>query len=275
MHVKTQNEERTAKVLFFGDVIGRPGRAALKKALPELREKYNPDFVIVNVENLAHGKGVTVGVMEELSDLKIDAYTSGNHIFDKGDLTIEAFAKYSNLLRPANYLGDFPGRGYVRIEKEGQGYLVISLNARVFFEKQFRGEIGNPFTEFDRIVEEVKRPGDFVFVDFHSEATSEKKAFGFYADGRASLVCGTHTHVPTADLRILPKGTAHVSDVGMIGALNSVLGVPVQNSLEIFLGGKFSFEVEESNPIMLNAVYVEAKAGLAIKAEKIYQEIYV
>jgi 2',3'-cyclic-nucleotide 2'-phosphodiesterase len=275
MHAKAQNEERTRKVLFFGDVIGKPGRKALLKVLPELRAKYNPDFVIVNVENLAHGKGVTVNTMEELAGLEIDAYTSGNHIFDKGELTKEAFEKYPNLLRPSNYKGDFPGRGYVRIEKAGQGYLIINLNATVFFEKQFRGEIGNPFLEFDRIIEEQKRPGDIVFVDFHSEATSEKKVFGFYVDGRATLVCGTHTHVPTADLRILPKGTAHVSDVGMIGALNSVLGVPVQNSLEIFMGGKFTFEVEESNPIMLNAVFVEARNGLAVKAEKIYQEVDV
>jgi 2',3'-cyclic-nucleotide 2'-phosphodiesterase len=275
MHARAQNEERTSKVLFFGDVIGKPGRKALLKALPELRAKYDPDFVIVNVENLAHGKGVTIRTMEELSELQIDAYTSGNHIFDKGDLTKEAFEKYPNLLRPSNYKGDLPGRGYIRIEKEGQGYLVINLNATVFFEKQFRGEIGNPFLEFDRIIEEQKRPSDIVFVDFHSEATSEKKVFGFYTDGRATLVCGTHTHVPTADLRILPKGTAHVSDVGMIGALNSVLGVPIQNSLEIFMGGKFTFEIEEANPIMLNAVFVEARNGLAIKTEKIYQEMDV
>src|SRR6266481_1951620 len=210
-----------AKLLFFGDIIGKPGRKALLKALPGIREKYNPDFVIVNVENMAHGKGVTVKTMQEIESAGADAYTSGNHVFDKDLLSREALEKYPNLIRPANYLGDFAGRGFVRIEKNGQGFLVINLNAQVFFEKQFPGKIGSPFMEFDRIVAEQARPGDVVFVDFHSEATSEKRAFGFYTDGRASLVCGTHTHVPTADLQILPKGTGYVSDVGMTGALNS------------------------------------------------------
>ncbi len=167
-----------AKLLFFGDIIGKPGRKALLKALPGIREKYNPDFVIVNVENMAHGKGVTVKTMQEIESAGADAYTSGNHVFDKEQLS------------------------FVRIEKNGQGFLVINLNAQVFFEKQFPGKIGSPFMEFDRIVAEQARPGDVVFVDFHSEATSEKRAFGFYTDGRASLVCGTHTHVPTADLQI-------------------------------------------------------------------------
>ena len=269
------SEKRTSKVLFFGDTIGKPGRKALLKVLPQLREQYKPDFVIANVENLAHGKGVTVNTLEELAPLHIDVYTSGNHVFDKRELAEEAFAKYPSLIRPSNYIGDFPGKGFVRTEKNGQGYLVIGLNARVFFEKQFRGEIGNPFLEFDRIYQEQARPGDVVIVDFHSEATSEKKVFGFYVDGRASLVCGTHTHVPTADLRILPKGTAHVSDIGMNGAVNSVLGVPVENSLAIFMGGKFVFEVEESNPVMVNAVYAEIENGVAIKTEKVYLEVDV
>lgn len=263
------------KILFFGDVVGRPGRKALNLVLPQLREKYKPNFVVVNVENLAHGKGVTMSTMSEISDLGIDAYTSGNHVFSKQALSAEVFQKYPNLIRPANYVGDFPGRGVVRLEKDGQGYLVINLNATVFFERQFTGEISSPFTEFDTILAAAKKPGDIVILDFHSEVTSEKKAMGYYVDGRASLVCGTHTHVPTADLRILPKGTAHISDVGMIGALNSVLGAKIEASLALFLGGKFSYEIEESNPIMVNAVYVEIQEGLATKVEKIYQEVNV
>jgi len=264
------------KIIFFGDAIGKPGRKALLKVLPEVRAKYNPDFIIANVENLAHGKGVTLSTMAELDPLHIDAYTGGNHIFDKRDLTEAVFAKYPNLIRPANYVGEFPGKGWVRIEKDGQGYLIINLNAKVFFNESFFGGIRNPFEEFDRLILEHKKEGDVVFVDFHSEVSSEKKAFGFYVDGRASLVCGTHTHTPTADLRILPKGTGHVSDVGMIGAVNSVLGVPFENSLAIFMGGKFVYEVEESNPIMLNAVYAEInEQGLATKVEKIYTEVEV
>ena len=268
-------QDNPIKIIFFGDTIGSVGRRILLKAVPILKEEYNPDFTVVNVENLAHGKGVTLNTMHELDPLEFDAYTSGNHVFDKGEHTAQVFADFPTFIRPSNYIGDFPGKGYTRIEKNGQGYLVINLNAQVFFERQFKGEIGNPFYEFDRIEKEVKRPGDIVIVDFHSESTSEKKAFGFYVDGRAHMVCGTHTHVPTADLRILPKGTAHVSDVGMSGAVNSVLGVPPDNSLEIFLGGKFSFEVEESNPVMLNAVYVEILDGKVIKAEKIYRELEI
>lgn len=263
---------KTVKILFFGDTIGKPGRKVLAQAIPELRRAYNPDFVVVNVENIAHGKGVTVNAVSELSALGVDAYTSGNHAFDKRDLSKEAFETINNLIRPANYVGDFPGKGFLRLEKNGVNFLVVNLNAKVFFQNQFPGEISSPFSEFDKIISEHKRPGDIVIVDFHSEATSEKRAFGFYADGRASLVCGTHTHVATADLQILPKGTAYVSDVGMSGALNSILGVPIQNSLEIFLGGKFVFEVEENNPIMVNAVFAEISAGKAVKVEKIYKE---
>ncbi|MDB4939799.1 MAG: hypothetical protein JWO40_224 [Candidatus Doudnabacteria bacterium] len=264
------------KIVFFGDAIGKPGRKALLKVVPEVREKYNPDFIIANVENLAHGKGVTPSTMAELDILHIDAFTGGNHIFEKKDLAQEVFDKYSNLIRPGNYQGNFPGKGWYRTEKNGQGYLIINLNAKVFFAEHYFGGISSPFEEFDKIIADQKRAGDVVFVDFHSEVSSEKKAFGFYVDGRASLVCGTHTHTPTADLRILPKGTGHVSDVGMIGAVNSVLGVPVESSLAIFLGGKFVYEVEESNPIMVNAVYAEInEQGLATKVEKFYTEVEV
>ncbi len=263
------------KLLFFGDLVGKPARKALNKVLPQLREKYNPDFVIANVENLAHGKGVTMATMAEISELGVDAYTSGNHIFNKGASSVEVFDNYKNLIRPANYVGNFPGKGWVRIEKDGQWYLIINLNATVYFEKSFPDGIRNPFLEFDTILAQAKQPGDIVFVDFHSEVTSEKKAFGYYVDGRAALVCGTHTHVPTADLRILPKGTAHVSDVGMIGAVNSVLGVKVEASFGLFLDGKFVYDIEESNPIMVNAVYAEVENGLAVKTEKIYLEVDV
>lgn len=263
------------KILFFGDAIGRPGRKALNKIMPELKEKYTPDLIVANVENLAHGKGVTLKTMAEIDQLGIDVYTSGNHVFDKGELSTEAFNKYPNLIRPQNYKGNLPGKGYYRLEKDGQGYLVINLNAMVFTDRRFPDGFENPFEGFDQIIAHQKRLGDIVLVDFHSELSSEKKAFGFYCDGRAHVVCGTHTHVPTADLRILPKGTAHVSDVGMIGALNSVLGVPIESSLSIFLRGKFVYEVEESNPIMVNAVYVEVENDKAIAVEKIYREIDV
>src|SRR5258708_2201914 len=165
------------KILFFGDIVGKPGRKAMRQVLPQLRQQYQPDFVIANVENLAHGKGVTLSTMAEIDHLGIDVYTSGNHIFKKSEAPA-VFEKYQNLIRPANYEGEFPGRGFVRIEKNGQGYLIINLNARVFFENQFPSGIRNPFLEFDQIYTQARKPGDIVFVDFHSEVTSEKKAFG-------------------------------------------------------------------------------------------------
>jgi calcineurin-like phosphoesterase len=163
------------------------------------------------------------------------------------------------------------------VEKNGKSLLAINLNAQVFFEKQFPTEISSPFTEFDTIWKAEHQNKEAVFIDFHSEATSEKRAMGFYTDGRASLVCGTHTHVATADLQILPNGTGYISDVGMTGALNSILGVPVQNSLDLFLGNtsKLVFEVEEQNPIMINAVYAEIEDGKAVAVEKIYREVSI
>lgn len=264
------------KILFFGDTIGRPGRTALLQELPKLREQYHPDFVIVNVENISHGKGVTVKALDELAPLGIDVYTSGNHAFDKGEFSAEAFKRTPNLIRPSNYGDGVPGKGFVRIEKNGMSLLAINLNAQVFFDHQFAAAgISSPFAEFDTLYAEQRTDGDAVFVDFHAEATSEKRALGFYADGRASLVCGTHTHVATADLQILPKGTGYVSDTGMSGALNSILGVKVKNSLDLFLGNtpRLVFDVEDQGPIMINAVYAEIENGQAVKVEKIYREI--
>jgi hypothetical protein len=265
------------KVLFFGDTIGKSGRAALLKELPAIRERYQPDFVIVNVENITHGKGVSSKAIHELDQLDIDVYTSGNHAFDKGQFSAEAFKDIPNLIRPSNYGSVLPGKGFVRVEKNGKSLLAINLNAQVFFEKQFPTEISSPFMEFDTIWKAEHQNKEAVFIDFHSEATSEKRAMGFYTDGRASLVCGTHTHVATADLQILPNGTGYISDVGMTGALNSILGVPVQNSLDLFLGNtsKLVFEVEEQNPIMINAVYAEIEDGKAVAVEKIYREVSI
>ncbi len=273
-----------AKILFIGDIVGKPGRRALRAVLPEWKEKYQPDVVIVNVENIAHGKGVTINTMANIDDLGIDCYTSGNHVFDKGALSNDAFDKYSNLIRPANYesLTDkngeklpVPGHGYYRFEKNGQQYLIFNLNATVFFEKQYHGEISSPFVALDQLLTEQAQKGDIIVVDFHSEATSEKIAFGFYADGKVTAVLGTHTHVPTADARLLPNGTAYISDAGMTGPLNSVIGVKIENSLNIFLGrGKFVMEPEEEGPAMINGVLIETSdKGQAAKIEKLYQEV--
>jgi 2',3'-cyclic-nucleotide 2'-phosphodiesterase len=294
------------KILFIGDVVGKGGRKILREVLPEWREKYNPDAVIVNVENLAHGKGVTPATLAELDELNIDCYTSGNHIFSKKDLSNGCFEKYDKLIRPANYPGNLPGHGYYRFSKpspltplpegegvdavtpsfskEGEGgikhqdqqFLVINLNGQVFMEKQFDGAISNPFLAFDELLKQEGQKGDIIIVDLHAEATSEKVAFGYYVDGRVTGVFGTHTHVPTADARILPGGTAYLTDAGMTGARDGVIGVKKEVVLKKFLHpeGKFKNEVEEDGALQINGVLIEVDNNQkAAKIEKLYQEI--
>ncbi len=264
------------KILFIGDVVGKPGRRILREVLPQWKEKYKPDVVIVNVENMAHGKGVTPSTMAEVDELGIDAYTSGNHIFNKMELAKGSFEKYPQLIRPANFGESIPGHGYYRFAKNGQQYLVINLNATVFMEKQFDGTIANPFLAIDKLLVEQGQKGDIIIVDFHSEATSEKIAFGRYCDGRVTGVFGTHTHVPTADYRVLQKGTAYVSDTGMTGARDGVLGVKYENALKKFLdpNEKFKNEVEEDGVLQINGVVIETSPeGKATKIERVYQEI--
>jgi hypothetical protein len=307
-----------AKVLFIGDIVGKGGRKILREVLPQWREKYSPDVVIVNVENLAHGKGVTPGTLSDLDNLDIDCYTSGNHIFNKSDLSRECFEKYDKLIRPANYESlldkakqkqNVPGYGYYRFSKiihpplipplkggetagdigvipsplggglgrgDNQQFLVINLNGQVFMEKQFDGVIGNPFLALDGVLSQQSQKGDIIIVDFHAEATSEKIALGYYADGRVTAILGTHTHVPTADARVLPGGTAHITDAGMTGARDGVIGVKKENVLEKFLHpeGKFKNEVEEDGVLQINGVLIEVGDNQkAVKIEKLYQEI--
>jgi hypothetical protein len=231
--------------------------------------------VIANVENMAHGKGVTVNTLAGFNELKIDVYTSGNHVFDKGELSGEAFTQYPNLIRPANFQGELPGHGFYRLEKNGQQYLILNLNAQVFFEKQFfAGTIANPFLAIDQLLLDQSQKGDIIIVDFHSEATSEKVAFGMYLDGRVAAVLGTHTHVPTADFRVLPQGTAYISDVGMTGARDGVLGVKKENALNKFLEkGAFKLEVEEEGVLMVNAVLIETEGQKAVSIKRLYKEV--
>lgn len=264
-----------AKILFIGDVVGKSGRKILQEVLPQWKEKYKPDVTIVNVENLAHGKGVTLNTLSALDGLGIDAYTSGNHVFDKGDLSKESFEKYPNLIRPANFGDQLPGHGYYRFSQNSQQYLVLNLNATVFMEKQFEGGISNPFLALDKLLLEQAQKGDIIVIDFHSEATSEKIAFGYYADGRVAAVFGTHTHVPTADARVLSGGTAYISDVGMTGARDGVLGVKAENALKKFLDPtvKFKNEPEEEGIMQINGVLVEVgEDRKATKVEHLYFE---
>jgi len=253
------------KILFVGDVVGRPGRKALHLWLEEKRKEY--DLCIVNGENAAGGFGLTEKVVKKLLSYGANVITGGNHIFDKKD--VYGFIDDYPILRPANYPEGTPGRGFLKIELCGRSVLVINLMGRTFMEC-----LDNPFRKFDEIVE--RNPADVVIVDFHAEATSEKQAFGFYADGRATAVFGTHTHVQTADLRELPNGTLFITDVGMCGALNSVIGMGVKEGIERFvrqLPVRFSVP-KKPNLIQFCGVSFEVRDDLkAVNYRRIY-EIY-
>jgi hypothetical protein len=218
------------KILFVGDVIGKPGRRAVRDMLPGLVDEHHVDFTIVNVENAAGGFGITESVLDELTDLPIDCFTSGNHIWDKKE-GLELLERRDDLLRPANYPAGNPGRGvFVGETPGGVPVAVLNLEGQVFMKP-----LASPFEVADRLLEEL--PGDVrvVVVDFHAEATSEKQALGYYLDGRVSAVLGTHTHVPTADERVLAGGTALVTDVGMTGPYDGIIGFRHDKVLERFL----------------------------------------
>lgn len=270
-----------AKILLIGDIMGRPGRHALAQVLPLWKEEYQldpaRDVIIGNVENLAHGRGITPNTIEEMKVLGFDVYTSGNHVFETGPNADECFEKYPQIIRPQNYIGNYPGQGYYRFAKNGQQYLVINLSGQLFMEgRDNRWNIANPFLAFDELIQSQSQKDDIIIVDFHAEATSEKVALGWHADGRAAVAYGTHTHVPTADERILPKGTAHQSDVGVTGAYNSVLGVDLNAVLGFFQEkSKFKTEIPESGPAIVNALLVETDGNKAIKIERLKKIVEV
>lgn len=239
--------------LIVGDIIGKPGRRALKHALAGYRDMV--DVVLVNVENAAGGFGMTESVYRELLSMGVDVMTSGNHIWDKKEV-YDFIDKVDNLLRPANYPEGVPGKGYGIFEKNGVRFCVINLMGRSLLDSN----LDNPFLLFDRLYDELSRKTNIILVDFHAETTSEKWAFGIYVDGRASVVYGTHTHVPTADQVILKKGTAYVSDVGMSGCWYSAIGMKPKQAIDRFTKGiPQKYEVEEKEDLVFNAVLVEVE----------------
>ena len=217
------------KILYIGDVVGQPGRRALHEKLEKVVDRDRVDFTIVNIENAAGGFGVTEAIMEELSELPINAYTSGNHIWDKKDF-VDNYEHYPQVVRPANYPAGNPGKGWVvRATAAGVKVAVMQFMGNVFMPP-----CDNPFHCADKELKEIGDP-KVIIVDIHCEASSEKQAMGRYLDGRVSAVLGTHTHVPTADERILPNGTAFQTDVGMTGAYDSVIGFRPEEALHRFL----------------------------------------
>jgi 2',3'-cyclic-nucleotide 2'-phosphodiesterase len=218
------------KILFIGDIVGKPGRRAVKELLPSLVAGREVDLVVANCENAAAGFGITRDIVEELYDAHIDILTSGNHVWDKREV-LEFIEDYETLLRPANYPTTVPGRGSVIMPTAGGIYVgVLNLAGRIFMQP-----IDCPFTAAKKAIAGLKMKTDVIIVDIHAEATSEKKALGWYLDGYVSAVLGTHTHVQTADDEVLPQGTAYISDVGMTGPFDSVIGIKKDAIIERFL----------------------------------------
>lgn len=219
------------RVMLTGDVVGRPGRRAFREYTPRLRKEKGIDLVIVNGENSAGGKGITRSSLEELYSGGADIVTSGNHIWDKKEV-LELIDSEPFLLRPANYPEGTPGKGACVYPFKAKNIGVLNLSGRAFMPA-----LDCPFRKADLLLRELEGECDIVFLDFHAETTSEKMAMGWYLDGRVNGVVGTHTHVQTADARILPQGTAYITDLGMVGPWNSVLGVATDKILDKFLTG--------------------------------------
>jgi metallophosphoesterase (TIGR00282 family) len=253
-------------ILFIGDIVGRPGRDLVHRGLRGLVEHYGIDLVIANAENSANGFGITRDIGHTLLEWGVDVMTSGNHIWDKKEV-LEYIVTEPRLLRPANYPAGVPGRGsYVAQTGDGRAIGVINLMGRVFMVP-----IDDPFAGALREIEAIRHRTRIIFVDMHAEATSEKIAMGWYLDGKVTAVIGTHTHVQTADDRILPNGTAYLTDAGMTGPHDSIIGMEKEPSLARFLNGMpTKFEPAIGNP-RLNGVVIEAdeKTGRATKITRI------
>ncbi len=255
------------KVLFIGDIVGSIGRDALESYLPRLKKKYQPDAVIANGENAAAGRGITKAIYQDLLFMGVDMVTMGNHTWDQKEI-FDFIDEVDYLIRPANFSPEAPGRGMATLTKNGKTLSVINLHGRVFLPPH-----DDPFQKADELLGEAKAVSPLVFVDFHAEATSEKIAMGWHLDGRASVVVGTHTHVQTADSRILPGGTAYISDVGMTGPYDEVLGMSKDSVLYRFKTNMPTrFEVPKRGRSVVSGFFAELddETGKAISCERIY-----
>jgi metallophosphoesterase (TIGR00282 family) len=250
------------RVLFIGDVVGGPGRRGLAAAMPELRERHRPDLVVVNGENSAGGVGITEKTARDLFDAGAGVITNGNHVYRHREV-YEYLDRDERVIRPANYPHANPGRGHAVVEAGGLRVGVINLSGAVGLQVARL-----PFQEADAILERIE--ADCVVVDFHAEVTSEKVAMGWHLDGRVAAVFGTHTHVPTADARVLPGGTAFITDVGMTGSRTSVLGVKPEQALEALMAQMpVRFETAEEDVWVMGAVVEVNERGLADSIEQI------
>jgi metallophosphoesterase (TIGR00282 family) len=258
------------KILFIGDIVGSPGREAVKSLLPGLKKVYSLDFIIANAENAAGGSGITLGVAEELFASGVDVITSGDHIWKKREI-FEIIDKEKRILRPINFPEGAPGRGWALFQvKKGLKVGVINIQGRVFMEA-----LECPFKTGRQAQEAIAKDTNIIIVDIHAEATSEKSALGWYLDGKVSAVLGTHTHVQTADEKILPLGCAYITDVGMTGPVDSVIGRRVEDVLARFITCvPIRFEVAKENVQLQGAVLdIDENTGKARSIVRIQRKI--
>jgi len=258
------------RILFIGDIVGSPGREAIKKLLPVLKKEYALDCVIANAENAAGGSGITQKVSEELFSSGTDVLTSGDHIWKKKEI-FELINQEERILRPVNFPAGAPGRGSAVFKtKDGVKFGVVNVNGRVFMDP-----IECPFRTTLAAVEDLRKETKIIIVDIHAEATSEKMALGWYLDGKVSAVLGTHTHIQTADERILPQGTAYLTDVGMTGPHDSVIGRRVEDVLERFVTCvPVRFEVADQNIQLQGAVIdIDEKTGNARSITRVQKRL--
>ncbi|WP_100330979.1 TIGR00282 family metallophosphoesterase [Bacillus xiapuensis] len=254
------------KILFVGDVVGSPGRGMIHDYLPMLKQKYRPECTIVNGENAAAGRGITEKIYKQFLQDGADAVTLGNHSWDNKEI-FEFIDSAQRLVRPANFPEGTPGKGLVYVKQGGVETAVINVQGRTFMPA-----LDCPFQKLENLVKEARQRTPIIFVDVHAEATSEKQAIGWFLDGKVSAVIGTHTHVQTADNRILPKGTAYLTDVGMTGPYDGVLGMEKTAVLKKFLTSlPVRFEVPKSGRSQLSGCVIELdrKTGLAQSIDRI------
>lgn len=254
------------KLLFIGDVVGSPGRNILKQYLPRLKQKYNPIITIVNGENAAGGRGITEKIYKELLDAGTDVITMGNHTWDNKEI-FDFIDEAKQLVRPANFPEEAPGQGSLLFQINGYKIAVINLQGRTFLPS-----IDCPFKKADELVQKYRKLTPYIFVDFHAEATSEKQALGWFLDGKATAVIGTHTHVQTADNRILPKGTAYMTDVGMTGPYDGILGMKPDAVITKFLTSlPVRFEVLNGRAQLCGiCITIDEETGAALATERIF-----
>jgi 2',3'-cyclic-nucleotide 2'-phosphodiesterase len=254
------------KLLFIGDIVGSPGRDGLARSMPELRERYRPDLVVANGENSAGGLGITEKTARQIFDAGVDVITTGNHVYRHRD-AYEFLDRAERVIRPANYRTSNPGRGHVVVEAAGRRVCVINLIGKVYLDAA-----RSPFDESETLLDRLSADADVFVVDFHAEVTSEKIAMGWHLDGRVAAVFGTHTHVPTADARVLPAGTAYVSDVGMTGSRAGVIGARREDVLQAFRTQMpIRFRTAEEDVWVMGAAVEVGDDGLARSIDQVLE----